>query len=113
MVCIFFSSEAPILVSPSIANYILEGNSIQLVCNLRFATPSSEITWYDNYNHEILFDSQKYGIYKEYGTSNLTIRETEWGKDSGLYRCMASNAVGNTSLFIRLNVNSTYVFLFT
>ncbi|KAM5131944.1 V-set and immunoglobulin domain-containing protein 10-like 2 isoform 1-T1 [Mantella aurantiaca] len=97
--------EAPVLDSPSMISSVLEGNSAQMVCNLKLATPSSEITWYDNGNHEIISDSQKFGIYKEDATSNLTVRETEWDKDSGVYRCMASNAVGNTSLLIRLNVN--------
>lgn len=110
MSCPFFLSEAPVLDSPSMANAILEGNSAYMICNLKSATPSSEITWYDNNNQEIISDSQKYGIFKEDSMSNLTVRETEWGKDSGLYRCMASNAVGNTSLLIRLDVNSTYEF---
>ncbi|XP_040182290.1 V-set and immunoglobulin domain-containing protein 10-like 2 [Rana temporaria] len=97
--------EAPVLDSPSMANSILEGNSAYMICNLKSATPSSEITWYDNNNQEIISDSQKYGIFKEDNMSNLTVREPEWGMDSGLYRCMASNAVGNTSLLIRLDVN--------
>ncbi|XP_068094893.1 V-set and immunoglobulin domain-containing protein 10-like 2 [Hyperolius riggenbachi] len=96
--------EAPVLDSPSMTNSILEGNSIQMLCNLKLAMPSSEITWFDNNNQEIITDSQKYGIYKEDGTSNLTVRETVWDKDSGHYRCMASNAVGNTSLLIHLTV---------
>ncbi|XP_063799855.1 V-set and immunoglobulin domain-containing protein 10-like 2 [Pseudophryne corroboree] len=97
--------ESPTLDSPSLETSILEGNSAQLICNLKQAIPSSEITWYDNLNKEIITDSQKYGILKEQGLSALTVRETSWNTDSGFYRCMASNAVGNTSVLIRLNVN--------
>lgn len=95
---------APVLDSPNLETSILEGNNAQLICNLKLATPSSEITWYNNSNKEIITDSQKYGIYKENGLSILTVRGTEWDTDSGLYRCMASNAVGNTSLLLRLRV---------
>ncbi|CAN2388107.1 carcinoembryonic antigen-related cell adhesion molecule, partial [Pristimantis euphronides] len=97
--------EAPVLDSPSLETFILEGHNAELICNLKLATPSSEISWYDNSNKLIITDSQKYGIYKENGLSVLTVRETEWSIDSGLYRCLASNAVGNTSLLIRLRVN--------
>ncbi|XP_075045777.1 V-set and immunoglobulin domain-containing protein 10-like 2 [Mixophyes fleayi] len=97
--------EAPVLDSPSLETSILEGNNAQLICNLKMASPSSEITWYDNVNKEIITDSQKYGVLKESGLSVLTVRETEWNTDSGLYRCLASNAVGNTSVLIRLHVN--------
>ncbi|XP_056398725.1 V-set and immunoglobulin domain-containing protein 10-like 2 isoform X3 [Hyla sarda] len=96
---------APVLDSPNLETSILEGKSPQLICNLKLATPSSEITWYDNSNKEIITDSQKYGIYKQNGISVLTVRETVSETDSGLYRCMASNAVGNTSLLLRLRVN--------
>ncbi|XP_077105652.1 V-set and immunoglobulin domain-containing protein 10-like 2 isoform X4 [Ranitomeya variabilis] len=96
---------APVLDSPNLDTSILEGNNAQLSCHLTLATPSSEITWYDNSNKEIITDSQKYGIYRENGLSALTVRETEWDTDSGLYRCLASNAVGNTSLLLRLRVN--------
>ncbi|XP_072012667.1 V-set and immunoglobulin domain-containing protein 10-like 2 isoform X2 [Engystomops pustulosus] len=97
--------EAPVLYSPQLETSILEGHNVQLNCSLKLANPSSEITWYDNTNKEIITDSQKYGIYKENGLSILTVRETEWDTDSGLYRCLASNAVGNTSLLLRLRVN--------
>ncbi|XP_075695358.1 V-set and immunoglobulin domain-containing protein 10-like 2 isoform X2 [Rhinoderma darwinii] len=97
--------KAPVLDSPNLDTTILEGHNAQLFCNLMLATPSSEITWYDNSNKEIITDSQKYGVYKENGLSVLTVRETGWDVDSGLYQCLASNAVGNTSLLLRLRVN--------
>ncbi|KAM9299268.1 V-set and immunoglobulin domain-containing protein 10-like 2 [Gastrophryne carolinensis] len=97
--------DAPVLDTPYMETSVLEGNSAYLVCNLKLAMPSSEITWFDNNNQEIILDSDKYGIFKEDKMSNLTVRETVWEKDSGIYRCKASNAVGNTSLLIRLSVN--------
>ncbi|XP_075135137.1 V-set and immunoglobulin domain-containing protein 10-like 2 [Leptodactylus fuscus] len=96
--------EAPVLDSPNLETSVLEGEDAQLICILKLATPSSEITWYDNTNKEIITDSQKYGIYRDNGQSNLTVRGIEWGTDNGFYRCMASNAVGNTSLLLRLSV---------
>ncbi|KAM4652086.1 V-set and immunoglobulin domain-containing protein 10-like 2 [Discoglossus pictus] len=96
--------EAPSLDSFEKEASILEGNDVQLTCYLKEANPVSEIIWYDNKNKQIIPDSQKYGVLQEKGWSNLTIREAEWNVDSGLYRCMALNAVGNSSLLIRFRV---------
>ncbi|MEE6484492.1 hypothetical protein FKM82_013887 [Ascaphus truei] len=97
------------LEAPSLDTYekemsILEGNYVKLTCYLKQANPTSEIFWYDNKNKEIVPDSQKYGILQENGWSNLTMREAEWNIDSGKYRCLAVNAVGNASISIMLQI---------
>ncbi|XP_063291743.1 V-set and immunoglobulin domain-containing protein 10-like 2 [Pelobates fuscus] len=96
--------ESPVLEKSGNIS-VLEGNDAQMSCHMKPTNLISEIIWYDNKNKEITSDSQKYGILKESGTSTLTVRETEWNVDSGLYRCLAFNAVGNSSILIWLQVN--------
>ncbi|KAM4702943.1 V-set and immunoglobulin domain-containing protein 10-like 2 [Rhinophrynus dorsalis] len=95
--------EAPILDTYENKASILEGKDVQLACYLKQANLTSEIIWYDTQNKVIIPDSQKYVIYKENGMSILTIWNAALN-ESGFYRCFAFNAVGNSSLLVKLQV---------
>ncbi|XP_062995576.1 V-set and immunoglobulin domain-containing protein 10-like 2 [Elgaria multicarinata webbii] len=83
---------------------LFEGNEAQLACLLQGTYLGSEVFWYNNKNQVIRADARKYRLQQENAWFNLTLRDTEWMRDSGIYRCAAVNAVGNASAAINLQV---------
>ncbi|XP_006034393.1 V-set and immunoglobulin domain-containing protein 10-like 2 [Alligator sinensis] len=96
--------EAPRLVAESTEVSLFEGDEVQLGCMLQGPHLGSEVFWYNNKNQVIRPDAQKYRLQQSGTWFKLTVRDTEWPSDSGIYRCAAVNAVGNTSLPISLHV---------
>ncbi|XP_060643333.2 V-set and immunoglobulin domain-containing protein 10-like 2 [Anolis sagrei] len=96
--------EPPRLVVERSKVTLFEGNGVQLACHLLTAYLGSEVFWYNNKNQVIRSDAKKYRLQKENAWFNLTLQDTEWMKDSGIYRCAAINAVGNASAFVNLQV---------
>nr|XP_020667205.1 V-set and immunoglobulin domain-containing protein 10-like isoform X1 [Pogona vitticeps]XP_020667206.1 V-set and immunoglobulin domain-containing protein 10-like isoform X1 [Pogona vitticeps] len=83
---------------------LFEGNEVELACRLLGPYLGSEVFWYNNKNQVIRTDARKYQLQRENAWFNLTLRDTEWMKDSGVYRCTAMNAVGNSSAPVSLQV---------
>ncbi|XP_066495692.1 V-set and immunoglobulin domain-containing protein 10-like 2 [Tiliqua scincoides] len=83
---------------------LFEGNEVQLACLLQGAYLGSEVVWYNNKNQVIRPNARKYRLQQENAWFNLTLRDTEWMRDSGTYRCAAVNAVGNSSASVNLQV---------
>ncbi|XP_030076323.1 V-set and immunoglobulin domain-containing protein 10-like 2 [Microcaecilia unicolor] len=96
--------ETPRLETERNSVSLFDGGTAQLSCFLKSAQPTSEMFWYNNKNVVIVPDSQKYGILQESSWSNLTIWDTTWNDDSGIYKCSAFNAVGRSNLSISLQV---------
>nr|XP_033773441.1 V-set and immunoglobulin domain-containing protein 10-like 2 [Geotrypetes seraphini] len=96
--------ETPRLEAQSNSVSLFDGGTAQLSCFLKSAQPTSEMFWYNNKNMVIVPDSQKYSILQESSWSNLTIWDTAWSDDSGIYKCSAFNAVGSSNLSISLQV---------
>ncbi|XP_070621736.1 V-set and immunoglobulin domain-containing protein 10-like 2 [Erythrolamprus reginae] len=83
---------------------VFEGSEVQLACFLQGAYLGSEVFWHNNKNKPITANTRKYHLQHENTWFNLTLQDTEWIRDSGIYRCAAINAVGNASATIRLQV---------
>ncbi|XP_053125016.1 V-set and immunoglobulin domain-containing protein 10-like 2 isoform X2 [Hemicordylus capensis] len=96
--------EPPKLLVERSKMSLFEGNEVQLACHLLGAYLGSEVFWYNNRNQVIRADARKYRLQQENAWFNVTLRDTEWMKDSGVYRCAAMNAVGNASVSINLQV---------
>ncbi|KAH0623236.1 hypothetical protein JD844_031321 [Phrynosoma platyrhinos] len=96
--------EPPKLVVEKSKVSLFEGNEVLLACQLQGTYLGSEVFWYNNKNQVIRPDAKKYRLQKENAWFNLTLQDTEWMKDSGIYRCAAMNAVGNASALVSLQV---------
>ncbi|XP_025021959.1 V-set and immunoglobulin domain-containing protein 10-like 2 [Python bivittatus] len=83
---------------------LFEGGEVQLACLLQGAYLGSEVFWYNNKNQAITASTRKYQLQQENTWFNLTLKDTEWMWDSGIYRCAAINAVGSASATISLQV---------
>ncbi|KAJ7305070.1 hypothetical protein JRQ81_010878 [Phrynocephalus forsythii] len=96
--------EPPKLVVERSKVSLFEGNEAELACHLLAPYLGSEVFWYNNKNQVIRPDAKKYQLQQDDAWFNLTLRDTEWMKDSGVYRCTAMNAVGNSSAPVSLQV---------
>ncbi|XP_038236329.1 V-set and immunoglobulin domain-containing protein 10-like 2 [Dermochelys coriacea] len=83
---------------------LFEGGEVQLACALQGPHLGSEVFWFNNKHQVIRPDAARYRLQQGDAWFNLTIRDTEWMRDSGTYHCAAVNAVGNATVPIRLRV---------
>lgn len=105
----FLLTEPPKLLVERSKVSLFEGNEVQLACLLQGAYLGSEVVWYNNKNQVIRPNARKYRLQQENAWFNLTLRDTEWMRDSGTYRCAAVNAVGNSSASVNLQVKSKWI----
>ncbi|XP_074832839.1 V-set and immunoglobulin domain-containing protein 10-like 2 [Carettochelys insculpta] len=96
--------EVPRLAAERTEVSLFEGGEAQLACTLQGPHLGSEVFWYNNKHQVIRSDTARYRLQQGSAWFSLTIRDTEWLRDSGTYHCAAVNAVGNATLPIRLHV---------
>ncbi|XP_067422909.1 V-set and immunoglobulin domain-containing protein 10-like 2 [Emydura macquarii macquarii] len=96
--------EVPRLVAERAEVSLFEGGEVQLACALQGAHLGAEVFWYNNRRQVIRPDAARYRLQQGDAWFNLTIRDTEWMRDSGTYHCAAVNAVGNATVPIALRV---------
>nr|XP_042707942.1 V-set and immunoglobulin domain-containing protein 10-like 2 [Chrysemys picta bellii] len=96
--------DVPKLAAERTEVSLFEGGEVQLACALQGPHLGSEVFWFNNKHQVIRPDAARYRLQQGDAWFNLTIRDTEWMRDSGTYHCAAVNAVGNTTVPIRLRV---------
>ncbi|KAM6400267.1 V-set and immunoglobulin domain-containing protein 10-like 2 [Rhynochetos jubatus] len=100
-------AEVPKLEAERSEVAVLEGSEARLACRQgdSGAGLGTTVVWYNPQEREVTAGLAKYWL--EWGETwvNLTVRDTEWPGDGGIYRCTAANAVGTTSLRVRLRVD--------
>ncbi|XP_053861601.1 V-set and immunoglobulin domain-containing protein 10-like 2 [Malaclemys terrapin pileata] len=96
--------DVPKLAAERTEVSLFEGGEVQLACTLQGPHLGSEVFWFNNKHQVIRPDAARYRLQQSDAWFNLTIRDTEWMRDSGTYHCAAVNAVGNTTVPIRLRV---------
>ncbi|XP_021231815.1 receptor-type tyrosine-protein phosphatase F [Numida meleagris] len=85
---------------------VLEGGEARLACRRRGSTElGTEMAWYDPQEREVPAGTTKYRLERGGPWANLTVRDAEWPRDGGTYRCAAANSVGTASLPVRLRVD--------
>ncbi|XP_075765385.1 V-set and immunoglobulin domain-containing protein 10-like 2 [Pelodiscus sinensis] len=97
-------TDVPKLVAERAEVSLFEGGEARLACALQGPHLGSEVFWYNNRRQVVRPDTVRYRLQQAGAWFNLTVRDTEWLRDSGTYQCAAVNAVGNASLPIRLHV---------
>ncbi|XP_015739534.1 V-set and immunoglobulin domain-containing protein 10-like 2 isoform X2 [Coturnix japonica] len=84
---------------------VLEGGEARLACRHRGGTElGAELGWFDPQQREVPGSSTKYRLERGGAWANLTVRDAEWPRDGGSYRCSAANSVGTNSLRVQLRV---------
>ncbi|XP_032625924.2 V-set and immunoglobulin domain-containing protein 10-like 2 [Chelonoidis abingdonii] len=96
--------DVPKLAADRTEVSLFEGSEVQLACTLQGPHLGSEVFWFNNKHQVIRPDAARYRLQQGDAWFNLTIRDTEWMRDSGTYHCAAMNAVGNATIPIRLHV---------
>ncbi|KAM6312669.1 LOW QUALITY PROTEIN: V-set and immunoglobulin domain-containing protein 10-like 2 [Podargus strigoides] len=104
----FSPPEAPELEAERSEVVVLEGGEARLACRRGGgggATLSATVAWYNPRGREVTPELPKYRLEQGEAWLNLTVHDAEWPGDSGTYVCAAANAVGTTSLPVRLRVD--------
>ncbi|XP_037738015.2 V-set and immunoglobulin domain-containing protein 10-like 2 [Chelonia mydas] len=96
--------DVPKLAAERTEVSLFEGGEVRLACALQGPHLGSEVFWFNNKHQVVRPDAARYRLQQGDAWFNLTIRDTEWMRDSGTYRCVAVNAVGNATVPIRLRV---------
>ncbi|CAM4686798.1 unnamed protein product [Caretta caretta] len=96
--------DVPKLAAERTEVSLFEGGEVRLACALQGPHLGSEVFWFNNKHQVIRPDAARYRLQQGDAWFNLTIRDTEWMRDSGTYHCVAVNAVGNATVPIRLRV---------
>ncbi|KAM7137791.1 V-set and immunoglobulin domain-containing protein 10-like 2 [Macrochelys suwanniensis] len=96
--------DVPRLAAERTELSLFEGGEVQLACALQGPHLGAEVFWFNNKHQVIRPDAARYRLQQGDAWFNLTIRDTEWLRDSGTYHCVAVNAVGNATVPIRLHV---------
>ncbi|XP_074705002.1 V-set and immunoglobulin domain-containing protein 10-like 2 [Strix aluco] len=99
--------EVPELEAERSEVAVLEGGEARLACRRRGggAYLGATVVWYDPEDREVTPGLAKYRLERGEEWVNLSIRDAEWPRDGGIYRCAAANAVGTASLPVRLRVD--------
>ncbi|KAM9269243.1 LOW QUALITY PROTEIN: V-set and immunoglobulin domain-containing protein 10-like 2 [Morus bassanus] len=86
---------------------VLEGGEAQLACRRHGSSADlgATVVWYGPKEQEVSAGLAKYRLERGEVWVNLTVCDAEWPGDGGIYRCAAANAVGTTSLPVRLRVD--------
>lgn len=90
--------------SPNVA--IIEGRDVKLSCMTLLGNPTPRITWYRSGEMVSLLADQRHIIND--GNGNLLLHNVRV-EDEGEYTCVASNAGGNDTQVIRLDVHGKLI----
>ncbi|XP_026719367.1 V-set and immunoglobulin domain-containing protein 10-like 2 [Athene cunicularia] len=99
--------EVPKLEAERSEVAVLEGGEARLACRRHShgANLGATVVWYDPEDREVTPGLAKYRLERGEEWVNLSVRDAEWPRDNGIYRCTAANAVGTTSLPVHLRVD--------
>lgn len=99
---VFATLEPPIIQPLSINKNIIEGQKIKLGCTVTSGSIPIMFEWYHN-DQQILSDKEYQVRNVVEDSSDLIINPTSL-KNSGLYKCVASNSIGTDVSKVAINV---------
>jgi hypothetical protein len=88
---------------------IVSPEEVTLKCDLELGEPVAEVKWFKGPKE--IKKSPKYVTKLEDKVASIVIKETE-PQDAGVYRCQATNPLGQVQTEATLAVHSKYIFIF-